>query len=87
MAYHTNGSIASGGTAQNALAEGHNFQSVVFQNVSDEDMTVAVNATAAAGTSGEVVYSESSAVFTNLNGKKLSVVSATTGKKYVIREA
>lgn len=87
MGYHTNGSITAGGTAQNAIAEGHAFNSVVFQNVSDEDMTVAVGATAAAGTTGEVVYARTSATFTNLVGKRLSVVSATTGKKFVIREA
>jgi hypothetical protein len=83
---HATGTIAAGGTAQDAIAAGHHYNTIVFNNESDTDMRVCVDATAASNT-GEIVYANTSATFNGLCGRKMSVLCATINKIYSLREA
>jgi len=80
------GTIAAGNTAQDVITEGHNYNAIVFNNESDTNMRVAVDATATSSV-GELVYANTSATFNGLCGRKMSVLCTTTGKVYSLREA
>jgi hypothetical protein len=86
MAYSNYGTCTLGGTAQDILAEGHQFMSIVFNNESDTAMRIRVDGTATSIT-GEIVYPNSSATFNNLAGRRMSMLCATTAKIFSYREA
>lgn len=83
--YIVNGTIAAGSTAQDAVAAGHNYISVVIQAIA-ADLRVNVGADAS-GTAGETVFADTSSTFTMLNGQRISVWSTTNGMAYSIRTA
>lgn len=85
MAYSNNGTCTTGATAQDILAEGHKFRSIVFVNESDTAMRIAVGATAAAAV-GDLVAAGTSQIFKSLHGRKVSMLCATTGKAFSFRE-
>ena len=84
-AYIVNGTIAAGSTAQNAIAEGHNYISIVIQAIA-ADLRVMVGADASA-TIGETVFADTSSTFTALSGQRVSVWSTTNGMAFSIRLA
>lgn len=83
-----NGTIVTGGTAQNALPE-RIGRSKVIVAAQTENTWINFGEDAAAD-DGELIYAGSSAAFSVENfpeiGARVSIVSATTGAKYQIRE-
>lgn len=86
MSYSNNASISSGGTAQDVVAEGHNFLAITIENDSDTAARVRVDATASSST-GDNLPAGTSQTFYNLCGRRLSIFGATTGKAFSWREA
>lgn len=82
------GSITTGGTAQNVMAANASRKGCTFQNISDTDMWVSEVGTAAADASsikiGAGLLYEWPAHGTPRGA--ISVLCATTGKKFVARE-
>lgn len=83
--YIVNDTIDAGSTAQDALAEGHNYISIVIQAIA-ADLRVNVGANASA-TAGETVFADTSSTFTALTGQRVSVWSTTNGMAFSIRLA
>lgn len=86
MSYSNSGSIVAGTTAQDILAVGHNVFGIVFQNTSNEDQRIRIDAVASAVT-GEVVAAGEHRFFGNLLGRRISIYAATTDKTFAWREA
>jgi len=85
MQYIVNGTIETASTAQDAVAAGNNYISVVIQAIGG-DLRVNVGADASA-TDGETVYEDTSSTFTALTGQRISVWSTTDAMTYSIRLA
>ena len=83
--YIVNGTITDASTAQDAVAAGNNYISVVIQAIGG-DLRVNVGADASA-TAGETVYKDTSSTFTALSGQRISVWSTTDAMTYSIRTA
>lgn len=77
----TNGTADT--TATDALAAGHNYDAVVIQALAN-NIIVNIDANAAVG-AGETVFANTSATFTNLKGRRVSVYAASA-TSYSIRE-
>jgi len=80
------GSITSGGTAQVAAVADVNRTSLIGQNTSDTDMWIAFGATAVADTPSILISAGDNFSFgpeyRELITKAVSVIGATTGKKF-----
>lgn len=85
MAYSNNGTVTSGGTAQDILADGHAVFAVIIENESDTDFRARVGATATTS-AGDLVKAGTSQEFRNLLGRRISIFGATTGKAWSFRE-
>ena len=83
--YIVNGTIQDASTAQDAVAAGNNYISVVIQAIGG-DLRVNVGADAS-GSAGETVYEDTSSTFTQLNGQRISVWSTTDAMTYSVRMA
>jgi hypothetical protein len=82
------GSITSGGTAQTAAAADPFRQSLFLENPSDTDLWYAFGTTAVADSPSFLLAAGSDAVFgpehRGLITQSVSVLGATTGKKFTI---
>lgn len=83
--YIVNGTIQDASTAQDAVAAGNNYISVVIQAIGG-DLRVNVGADAS-GSAGETVFQDTSSTFTTLSGQRISVWSTTDAMTYSIRTA
>jgi len=83
--YIVNGTIQDASTAQDAVAAGNNYISVVIQAIGG-DLRVNVGADAS-GSAGETVFQDTSSTFTALSGQRISVWSTTDAMTYSIRTA
>lgn len=80
------GSITTGGTAQQLAAANSARKSLTIQNISDVDMWVnEIGGTAAADTAGSWKVTAGSAFAVSTN-RAISIVAATTGKKFTATE-
>lgn len=83
--YIVNGTIQDASTAQDAVAAGNNYISVVIQAIGG-DLRVNVGADASES-AGETVFQDTSSTFTTLSGQRISVWSTTDAMTYSIRTA
>lgn len=83
--YIVNGTIQDASTAQDAVAAGNNYISVVIQAIGG-DLRVNVGADASES-AGETVFQDTSSTFTALSGQRISVWSTTDAMTYSIRTA
>lgn len=83
--YIINGTIADASTAQDAVADGHNYLAVVIQAIGG-DLRVNVGVDAS-GTVGETVFQNTTSTFSALNGQRISVWSTTDAMTYSVRLA
>lgn len=80
------GSITTGGTAQQLAAANAARKSLVVQNISDADLWInEIGGTAAADTAGSWKVTAGSAFAVSTN-RAISIVGATTGKKFTATE-
>lgn len=80
------GSITTGGTAQQLAAANAARKSLTIQNISDADLWVnEIGGTAAADTSGSWKVPAGS-VFSVSTNRAISIIGATTGKKFTATE-
>ena len=86
MAYITNGTITSGGAAQDMIADQHNYMAVVIVNSSANAMRVNVGANAGAA-AGENIPAGGSTTLNGLGGKRVSIYGVTTADAFSYREA
>lgn len=84
------GSVTLGGTAQTAAAADVNRMSLTIQNPSDTDIWVAFGATAVADSPSFLIEAGANAeygpMWREMTTKAISVIGATTGKKYTIHD-
>lgn len=80
------GSITTGGTAQQLAAANAARKSLVVQNISDADLWInEIGGTAAADTAGSWKVTAGSAFAVSTN-RAISIIGATTGKKFTATE-
>lgn len=81
-------SIATGGTAQPAMAANVNREDYLFQNISDTDMYISFTGTASTGAGSVLVPSKGTASPENgfVSTQALSVYCASSGKVYTLWE-
>lgn len=78
-----NGTVTTGGTAEDALDEGHNHLKIVLR-AGDSDIWFNLGADAATN-DGELVPAGASATINFSSGERLSVNSPDSGAAYSIR--
>lgn len=84
------GSIAAGGTAQTALAENRDRDYLLVQNVSSGDLFVDFDGTAAVADQPSVKIAAGAAFVWETRfvpTGAVSIIGATTGQKFTIKEA
>lgn len=82
------GSITSGGTSQQVAAANTSRKAFEIQNISDEVMWLGIGVTAAAdSTSFKIAAGDSYYMDGFISTQAINIIGATTGKKFVAKEA
>lgn len=85
------GTISSGGSAQTQAAADPNRVGLLIQNISDEDMWYAFGTTATSDTPSFYLAAGDThtyaSEFRQLISQAVSIIGATTGKKFVMHDA